>query len=740
MTLNVSLVNYYSKYHVGAYLILKFVGLCKCFCSRDGILINNVLINKGLLGLWLERLTDEDWSEDSIYSLLHPNASVSERIQSLLSPKDAQDVPRAIKLLSLVSDLRKLDHSSFDPSEHITHQSLSLLGEMLEALIEPFINPDFSISEQITSLIKFAHIACALFLKHETSFLPLHLYSDLQCMVRTAIFRVAHTKILDPESKVFICLLGDDVLEVLFGRVRMIGGHSPNIDIEELRDRIGSALRLDEIFQKYPNWEQRPRRLKLKRSRDVDHLSPRHWRGELRASTCNLPACWADGVHQAETLLTKYGCPMNFSEHFSDGHRRGVDLMRPKGGKYPGISAEVDRSLPDVSEGGGDAVTQEIELNLTSAFQSFDGKAAYDRELEERQLANTGQFSIWMELEEGRLGHKKTILRLFMDSSLDVDYNKSHDRLLRVRYFSIGGDKWDRSTPILYNAASGSVFCLGSLYATLISTNNKVSLAILQCTSIKSSSRYLDRAPCDEINLPDSAYDVTGQILSLLPFVVEEITSSAPQTTISWAWNSHFVALEGANSTNHTQQPSAIARLRHLSFSVNGYLVFPLQSSHFQSVPTSSLISLSEIIPATLAKTWVITDKVLKDAWTHLFTRVSPSHGSDDMDSDNAQYKIPIFGDVRDGLFPYRYQALTGSAEMIEHSTTTITIASAGNNAPQPCHICSRQVSGPDRQNHMGRHILHTLRGVKEDKEGFNTSLMTVCAHLSHFESSVVIY
>ena len=330
-----------------------------------------------------------------------------------------------------------------------------------------------------------------------------------------------------------------------------------------------------------------------------------------------------------------------------------------------------------------------------------------------------------MGLEKGKVGHKKTILRLFMDSSLDVDYNKSHDRLLCVRYFSIGGDKWDRSIPISYNAASGAIFCLGSLYATLISTNNKVSLAILQCTSINSSARYLDRAPCDEIDLPDSAYDVTAQILSLLPFTVEEMKSSAPQLTISWAWNSHFVALEGVNSTSHTQQPSAIARVRHLSFAVNGYLVFPLQTSHFQFVPTSSLTSLSEVIPSMLAKTWVIADKVLQDAWIHLLARVSPTTSSDDLDSDSARYKIPIFEDVRDSLFPYRYQALTGSVpvEMIEHSTTTITVASAGN-APKPCRICSRQVSGPDRQNHMGRHILQTLRGVKEDQESCNTSLL----------------
>jgi hypothetical protein len=173
--------------------------------------------------------------------------------------------------------------------------------------------------------------------------------------------------------------------------------------------------------------------------------------------------------------------------------------------------------------------------------------------------------------------------------------------------------------------------------------------------------------------------------------------------------------------SSHAQPPSAISRLQHLSFSVNGYLIFPLQTSHFQSIPTSSLTSLSEFIPAALAKTWVITDKVLSDAWTHIFGHVSPTNA--DLDSDNAGYKIPIFGDVRDSLFLYKYQDSTSSAEMIEHSTTTITVASAGN-APKPCHICSRQVSGPDRQPHMGQNILQTLRGVKEVQESCNTLLM----------------
>ena len=104
-------------------------------------------------------------------------------------------------------------------------------------------------------------------------------------MVRTAIFRVAHTRILDAERKVFLCLLGDDILEVLFGSVRMIGTHSHNVNAEEMRNRVGSAIRLDAIFE-YGKADE-----KFGGSRDVDHLSLRQWKGALRASTCDLLAC-----------------------------------------------------------------------------------------------------------------------------------------------------------------------------------------------------------------------------------------------------------------------------------------------------------------------------------------------------------------------------------------------------------------------------------------------------------------
>ncbi|KAF8982926.1 hypothetical protein BDQ17DRAFT_1336706 [Cyathus striatus] len=217
--------------------------LDKLLCSQKGVLINDTLINK--------------------------NA-----IQALLDWKDPQDVPRAIKLLSLIPELHTLDWEDMSPSELQTHNAFCLLGEMLEALLQPFINPDYTISEQIISLVKFAHILYALFKKHETAFMPAHLYSDFQCTFHAAIHWVACTKKLDPEHHVLLCLLGDDILERLFGHVRMAGGHSPNVAADEFCQHASAAVRLGDAFYKYPEWEQKPHWLMLKHGRDADHLTP----------------------------------------------------------------------------------------------------------------------------------------------------------------------------------------------------------------------------------------------------------------------------------------------------------------------------------------------------------------------------------------------------------------------------------------------------------------------------------
>ncbi|KAJ7658036.1 hypothetical protein B0H17DRAFT_1145739 [Mycena rosella] len=266
--------------------------ICTSLCSPEGIVVKGICINSDPLLTWLERLPNHDWSETSIHALLNP--------------ADAQDVPRAVKLLLCIVELKNLDSEDFDPSEAAEFEALCLLGEALDALLQPFINTDLSLSQQIELLIKFSHLICASYLQNGTAFLSNQLYADLQAMVKNAILMVPKTRLINGQLKVFICLLGDDVLEALFGRSRMIGGHSPNCSVGELRDRLGSAMNLDYIYEHHPEFERKPRRLNFFRMRHVDHLRPQHWKGELRADSCDLKRCWTLAVKDTEEILKKF--------------------------------------------------------------------------------------------------------------------------------------------------------------------------------------------------------------------------------------------------------------------------------------------------------------------------------------------------------------------------------------------------------------------------------------------------
>ncbi|KAJ7046401.1 hypothetical protein C8F04DRAFT_1227534 [Mycena alexandri] len=673
--------------------------------SKQGILANGLVINKNMLAHWLERLSGYDWSGESIHALLNP--------------KDPQHVPSTVKLLTLMADLRTLDSSDFTPAEANTYRALCILGEMFDALLDPFINPTLSLSEQIIQLAKFAHLACALFLKHGSDFMPNQLYGHLQAMVKSAIFKVAHSKVLNPSLKVFLCLLGDDVLEILFGRSRMIGGHSPNMAIDELRRRFGSALRVDQIFARWPHLEKLARRLALGRSRDVDHMSPRNFVADLTAGSCDLPLCWSEGVRLALEFLAQFGYDVDFKKLF---RKKGFDLQRPHGGKYPGVSKDVaDRSSLDDRE-DVPSVVSDVAKNLSTPsvtdILGFDGAAtlAAEKARADSEPAAFEPHSVWINLDDagnGKKVHKKSVLRTAMDQTFDIDRGKSNDRLLRVRCFSIGGDNWDRrSAPKIHDkAADQHMLKLEGLFATLVAVNTtQVALAILHCTVIKthttSPPTYLDAAPTAEIGLPDTKYEITGQILSLVPF-------SDPAGQLCWAWTTKFIGFESAKAKRSTL--NSVALQRHLSICVNGRLVLPLSSPDL--MPTQGLLEdVTEDIPdlpESVETTWVFSNSKLETIKASLLARAS---------NEDIRLQIPVYGPVKEGgSFPYETWTEPKDTEPSCREQTHILYSFPTVIAPSPkdgrrkCLVCGKDVTGPDRQNHMGRHIFLSQRGIQED-------------------------
>ncbi|KAJ7821756.1 hypothetical protein B0H14DRAFT_2599001 [Mycena olivaceomarginata] len=305
----------------------------------------------------------------------------------------------------------------------------------------------------------------------------------------------------------FICsdlCLGDDVLEALFGRSRMIGGHSPNSSVAELRNRFNSAMNLDYI----PELERKPRCLAMFRMRHVDHLRPEHFKAELRADSCNSEA--------AEAILRKYGVRMAvpFAELFK---QNDTDLMRPFGGKYPAILTEVDRSLAVVAAGQDTDGIEDVINSCSAEGIAIDFDALIASELAQRVAeSEAGPHSVFAEIDaDGRLCHKATMVRTLFDSTYDT--RSSYDRLNRVCGFTLGGKSWTREDTLQGEKVSPAThFQLGNLFTSLLCYNGThLGLVVAKCTLIKRGplgSKFARRLDSFGVKLCECVWTCPGAI------------------------------------------------------------------------------------------------------------------------------------------------------------------------------------------------------------------------------------
>ncbi|KAJ7203197.1 hypothetical protein C8J57DRAFT_1621238 [Mycena rebaudengoi] len=641
--------------------------ICTLLRSPEGLVVKNVCINRDLLLTWLERLPAHDWSEDSIHTLLDPTS-----LHTLLDPSDPQDVPRAMKLMLCVVEIGKLDPEDFDPSEAAEFEAISLLGETFDAWLQPFINVELSLSELIESLVRFAHLTCALYLQNGTSFMPNQLYANIQTTVKNAVLLVPKTRLINGNLKVFICLLGDDVLEALFGRSRMIGRHSPNSSIGELRDRFSSAMNLDYIYERHPELERKPRRLNMYRMGHMDHLRPRHFKRELRSSSCDLEACWCKAVKRAEDILARFGVRLSvpFCVLFK---RKDTDLMRPFGGKYPAISNEVDRSMANLSLRSDDsALTVDPNMvNPVNLMNGVDFDAMITREMQERPRPDAPAHSLFSEVNaNGHVAHKKTVVRTFFETTHDS--HSSHDRLQRVRGFTIGGKSWTRDTTDANEAVSSAThFQLGDLFTTLVCYGGKnLGLAVGKCTLIKrgpsgSKSASVSAIPRAELHLPSSPYTISGQVFSLVPLAQNGATL--------WAWDGDFISLSLKKKTKANGEE--ISHLRNLQIAVSSRLIDC-------SINEKALERLTFTLDwnCDREKTWCFSDEDLRASWYLLWNNLL---------RDNTLHELyPLF--------------------------TANTVIEESHNKRHTCRICHKPLKDTDRQRHVGEHILKALYQVED--------------------------
>ncbi|KDQ52350.1 hypothetical protein JAAARDRAFT_101904, partial [Jaapia argillacea MUCL 33604] len=254
-------------------------------------------------------------------------------IDVLMNPADAQDVPRAIELVQAIREIGGIDAN---PSILQEVKVIRVIAEMFSSFVHAFIgrcdlSPArcWSLKEQLTALSKYAHMAFILFRKYRSNLMPAQLYSDMQTTVKNAFFCVAKQQEEDGNEDIYLFWMGDDRLEVLFGRLRMQGGHNPNFNFKQLVDRLGAAVDIDAVLARNPHLDAGHRRLKVTRMEKLDHLNPESWDGEARANTAVLESVWFAGRAEALHALSTIGLDADLGTIFDA--TRHVDMLKPFG-------------------------------------------------------------------------------------------------------------------------------------------------------------------------------------------------------------------------------------------------------------------------------------------------------------------------------------------------------------------------------------------------------------------------
>jgi hypothetical protein len=527
------------------------------------------------------------------HHLLRDNSLSAEAVDILMNPADSQDVPRAIDFIQAVSSVGSIpvNPSDCNPTELQEIQVIRVIGEMFTAFLHPFIQPGQNLTEQVSSLSKFAHIAFVLFREFRVNFMPYQLYGDLQTTVKNIIFCIAKQQEMDGSQPFYIFWTGDDRLEVLFGRTRMQGGHNPNFTFKQLLDRLAAAMDLDGIFLRNPELDQGHRRLKVTRTEKADHLNPESWIGNVIANQVDLAAAWLNGRKLALETLQGINIRPDFDALFD--HDRTLDMLKPFGdGKYPGVSSEPDRSLephgsvpsPVPTEPSTTLVFYSAEQDDTPAIaaedspsqtalhvlvtpptatessivvgpdgaEPIDDELPLEEHLDEVQdlpsPSNIENPSAWIE-HEGKKIHKSSICRIV----LTPDYiRKSHERPFRVRNYT------SDLKPRNYNSDNiidSDAFIVGDLFSTLICCDNTVSLAVLKSIAIEEKGVRVDRVKGQSLPHSAAGIKITGQILDMrmvpnntaLSSSLETNTAdpgASVNTAYSWIWNGSFIKLD----------------------------------------------------------------------------------------------------------------------------------------------------------------------------------------------------
>lgn len=677
--------------------------------------------------------------------LIKLKGMTAERVANLLQPDDPQNVPRAVELLRHIIALRDVDTIEYTPSEFKEHIAMSLLGDIFDMWLTPFVDLTMDLSEQLRRLSTYLHLTFYLYRKHRTAFMTSQLYNDSHHCIKNIIFCVAKQQELDPSAPFFIIQVGTDRLEVAFADVRT-QDHARNFDVVTLGRKFSVATLLHSLMIKHPELDRGHRRLKYFANEGSDHVNPASVTGNVTAGSVSLQWEWAAGRDAAVAILQRHG----LTDAASLFATPNLDLFCPiEEGKIVGVSDSdpQDRSEPqDIIVAAADI---ELSSNGTADSQEDDSTtleidledilttSAHGRTLDTTTHLNT-QTDNYLEVVIDHTGQRQSFNKAsIVRCALTHKYaRKSLERQLRAAGVSrdhLHKFSTDMTITREITDPSETKFTTRDLGVTLVRHGGEVHLAVVQATALREDGEWAYQLPMASFGNVEKKITVTVQVLNLVP--AAELDLEVTEEDPAWVWTTSFVRTQPSKAPGEDSQAGKAgpaSQMTHYTLSIPGWLLLPISPDLVSLTPEKGqalacLGGLGSDDKKPPASTWRFTKKSLlqltKDLW------------------DNAQAFSETISDVVDEIptvserseLPYR--DMSGMCHLSVLDSVLIAVLHIGHapfivesiphdvrvnkldrNTMVACLICGKSLRLHKVRNHVGVHILRKKFGVDEPK------------------------
>jgi hypothetical protein len=637
---------------------------------------------------------------------------------ALLNPADKQNVPAAVKLLNELlrgSQLPEKDFPShIEPHFRYRLQKIQFLVTLLSYFMNPFIDSNMTLSQQLQSLSTYAHLLTTMYLKHHGNFMNTALFADSQSVVKHIFYTATRLQLLDPKIDYHILFKGSDRLEGIFSNVRT-QDHSCNFDVLQLAHKLSVGAEVNAVFQRNPDLYQGHIRRNLKGAGNNDHMNPKSWSGDVQVGNANITEEYLAGRHDADQLVANFFPGSSYQILWDTLFSNPTsDHLRPEGDYVGSRAADMDGDAEDddsdnarlrgnlrtnIHEDAEVVVNDQVddsdlddEPDPASAEESTRRPADLDERPLESILNPTEipRQSPYLDVGGSKPRH---IDSLVAEHLVSDRAHKSIQRNLRVRDITVA-ESIQRMNVLNNDGLSDSSNLVkhGDLGGFLVHHSNQICLAVGEVINFRkgSSKRDYKSVKIEELEITSGPkiVTITVQVLSLSPAQ----NASKSTADFEWQWNQRYIRVQ--------PETRGITSQKTYTLRVQGPDFIPLD-------PSISLVDNQAV--------WALKHSELTSVMTRCWTSLSP----DDNEILTNIQRLPKVIGLNDHSLPYSLS--DGSTPLVVLNPPTNISSTHTKHATADkltCKLCRQSgIKLPKMREHVGRHILRALRVRDIDME-----------------------